>query len=134
MPKTWRRERDDWETWRRGDREKSQELAMCAKRGGTFRIWLMHQWIFRTFRLPARAVRDLPCVAREGEGKRQRHRHAGWDDERWELRLAELMEYHGKRGHTRVPAKWRENVSLGNWVATHRNLYRRGQIEPDRAE
>lgn len=58
----------------------------------------------------------------------------GWDDELWELRFRELVEFREKHGHTRVPAKWRRNPSLGNWLATQRQLGRRGQIEPDRGK
>ncbi len=64
-------------------------------------------------------------------GKRKQ---VGWDDELWDLRFAELVRYREEHGHTRVPAKWRRNPSLGNWLAHQRGLYRAGTIEPDRAQ
>ncbi|MEO6787602.1 MAG: helicase associated domain-containing protein [Chthoniobacteraceae bacterium] len=56
----------------------------------------------------------------------------GWDDERWALRFAELQEFREAHGHSRVPARWRGNMPLGRWVVHQRELYRWGQIEPDR--
>ena len=66
--------------------------------------------------------------------KRQTGKHVGWDDELWARRFEELREFREKHGHVRVPARWRGNVPLGRWVVHQRELYRAGEIEPDRAK
>lgn len=71
---------------------------------------------------------------REEKARKKRKRgHVGWDDELWSLRFSELKEFVAQKGHTRVPARWKPNPPLGRWLATQRNLARRGEIEPDRA-
>ena len=55
-------------------------------------------------------------------------------EELWELRFAELVEFQKKYGHTRVPARWRGNRSLGRWLAHQRDLLRLEELRRDRAE
>ena len=61
-------------------------------------------------------------------------KHVGWDDELWALRFEQLREYREQYGNVRVPARWKGNLSLGRWVVHQRELYRAGEIEPDRAK
>lgn len=69
---------------------------------------------------------------KEQEKKRKRG-HVGWEDELWELRFSELKEFAEREGHTRVPARWQRNPSLGRWLSHQRELARQDDIEPDRA-
>ncbi|HEV7403577.1 MAG TPA: helicase associated domain-containing protein [Chthoniobacteraceae bacterium] len=64
--------------------------------------------------------------------KLRKRKPVGWDDEAWELRFGELLAYKTKYGHTRVPARWRGNAPLGNWLAHQREWARAGTLEPDR--
>ncbi len=65
--------------------------------------------------------------------RKKRKRLPGWDDEWWNFRFRELQAFVAEKGHTRVPARWKPNPSLGRWVAHQRELARQGEIEPDRA-
>ena len=55
-------------------------------------------------------------------------------EELWELRFAELVEFQKQYGHTRVPARWSGNRSLGRWLAHQRDLLRLEELRRDRAE
>jgi hypothetical protein len=54
-------------------------------------------------------------------------------DEWWNFRFQEFEAFVAEKGHTRVPARWKPNPSLGRWVAHQRELAQQGLIEPDRA-
>ena len=42
------------------------------------------------------------------------------DELRWQSRYYQLFLFKEKQGHCRVPSKYKENPSLGNWVAVQR--------------
>jgi len=65
--------------------------------------------------------------------KKRKHRISGWD-EWWDFHFQELQAFVAEKGHSRVPARWKLNPSLGRWVAHQRELARQGLIEPDRAQ
>lgn len=65
--------------------------------------------------------------------KKRTRRLPGWDDEQWNFRFQEFQAFVAEKGHSRVPARWKPNPSLGRWVAHQRELARQGLIEPDRA-
>ncbi|HEY6169683.1 MAG TPA: helicase associated domain-containing protein, partial [Verrucomicrobiae bacterium] len=52
--------------------------------------------------------------------------------ERWGRHLAELLAFKERFGHTRVPAKWKEDKSLGHWVSNQRQFRRKGQLTSER--
>merc|ERR1711935_841957 len=43
----------------------------------------------------------------------------------WEMRLEELQEFHQTYGHCRVPSKYPQNESLGNWVKKMRTEFKK---------
>eukprot|EP00586_Coscinodiscus_wailesii_P004459 CAMPEP_0172487874 /NCGR_PEP_ID=MMETSP1066-20121228/17150_1 /TAXON_ID=671091 /ORGANISM="Coscinodiscus wailesii, Strain CCMP2513" /LENGTH=433 /DNA_ID=CAMNT_0013254753 /DNA_START=51 /DNA_END=1352 /DNA_ORIENTATION=+ len=45
-------------------------------------------------------------------------------DDAWEKKFEELKQFKKRYGHTQVPAKCKENPTLGNWVAKQRYQYR----------
>ena len=45
--------------------------------------------------------------------------------EAWETRLQELQEFHETHGHCRIPLKYPQNPSLGNWVMTMRKEFKK---------
>jgi len=53
-----------------------------------------------------------------------RPREANVDDEAWNQRYGELIEYKQKHGHCNVPFQYEPNKPLGNWVSTQRKQYR----------
>ena len=50
----------------------------------------------------------------------------------WEEQFARLRKFKARFGHTRMPARWKENVALGRWVAHQRQYHRRGTLDPER--
>lgn len=55
----------------------------------------------------------------------------GWE-RRWEFFFDQLKEFKKQRGHTRVPADWRENKKLATWVMEQRKARRRGILPAKR--
>lgn len=55
------------------------------------------------------------------------------NDEWWNFRFQEFQAFIAEKGHTRVPARWKPNPSLGRWVAHQRELARQVLIDPGRA-
>ncbi len=47
-------------------------------------------------------------------------------------RVAQLVQFKQRFGHTNVPKRWPENVQLANWVITQRQLYSSKKLETDR--
>lgn len=43
----------------------------------------------------------------------------------WDIRFNELLEYKTKFGHCKVPQHYKDNKSLGKWVAKQREQYKR---------
>lgn len=55
--------------------------------------------------------------------------------QRWETKYALLTAYAAREGHARPPESHLEaGRKLGTWAAQQRARYRRGELEPDRAE
>ena len=53
-------------------------------------------------------------------------------DKGWEGRFEELTAFHRRFGHTRVPAKWKENPPLAAWKFQQRKRHRAGQLSAER--
>eukprot|EP00985_Skeletonema_marinoi_P026616 scaffold20741_cov129-Skeletonema_marinoi.AAC.1 len=52
----------------------------------------------------------------------------GWeatDDEKWNTRYNELIEYKSVNGHCNVPRRYQANEALANWVMTQRKQYKK---------
>ncbi len=47
-------------------------------------------------------------------------------------RVAQLVEFKERFGHTNVPKRWPENVQLANWVISQRQLYSSKKLETER--
>jgi hypothetical protein len=54
------------------------------------------------------------------------------DRARWERRFAQLLEFRARFGHTRVAAKWREDIPFGTWVHNQRAFKRKGILSAER--
>lgn len=52
--------------------------------------------------------------------------------ERWHAMLAALKTFRDREGHCRVPAQWKENPRLANWVAVQRREKKRGKLDASR--
>jgi len=52
----------------------------------------------------------------------------------WERAFAALLDFKAARGHTHVPAKWRQNPPLGSWVTRQRKLYQQGTLPAERQQ
>jgi superfamily II DNA or RNA helicase len=50
----------------------------------------------------------------------------------WKARFDELRRYKQARGDCAVPAKWKENKQLANWVSMQRQLKKRGELVSER--
>ena len=50
----------------------------------------------------------------------------------WQARFDELLRYKETHGDCDVPAKWRENPQLGNWVSQQRQNRKSGTLHPER--
>ena len=50
----------------------------------------------------------------------------------WEERFKELLAFKKKFGHCNIPARWKENIQLGTWVANLRAFHRRGKLSGER--
>ena len=74
-------------------------------------------------------LENLGVVFDTGDREAGLHpRHA----ERWERRFAELLEFQKRFGHTHVPAKWKENKPLGQWVHGQRAIRKEGMLSARR--
>jgi len=56
------------------------------------------------------------------------------DNERWERRLAQFVEFRKRFGHCHVPNKWKEDIAFGHWVHAQRAFKSRGALSPERIE
>jgi len=52
--------------------------------------------------------------------------------EKWQQRFTELLAFKARFGHTRMPAKWKENKSLGHWVHVQREFRKKGMLSAER--
>ncbi|MDD2709965.1 MAG: helicase associated domain-containing protein [Verrucomicrobiae bacterium] len=59
-----------------------------------------------------------------------------WDpiETLWQQRYEELAEFKRQHGHCDVPQQSSDNPALGVWVAKHRVLQRKGELQPERLE
>jgi hypothetical protein len=53
------------------------------------------------------------------------------DNEKWNTRFMELVEYTQKNGHCNFPTT---NGSFGGWISTQRSLFRSKKLKADRYE
>jgi hypothetical protein len=53
-------------------------------------------------------------------------------DEAWEKMFGKLAAYKKKYGHCNVPAQWKANLHLANWVANQRHRKKMGSLPPER--
>ena len=54
--------------------------------------------------------------------------------ERWQAMLSELNAFHDQSGHCRVPAGWKENPQLANWVAVQRRQFKFAELSQERVQ
>lgn len=66
-------------------------------------------------------------------GNKGRKRVSKSNEQKWEARLNELIEYKSKHGHCNVNTGGKEG-KLGDWVHTQRGQYRDGNISQDRVD
>ena len=50
------------------------------------------------------------------------------------MRFGELEDYEKVHGDCNVPQGWIENPPLANWVDHQRELYKKGQMDPERVQ
>ena len=53
-------------------------------------------------------------------------------DAHWERRFAQLLAFRERFGHCRVAAKWKEDISLGQWVHEQRSTRKKGILKAER--
>ena len=60
----------------------------------------------------------------------------GWSpyDTRWDLRVAELVEFKKKRGDCNVPSRFHDNPTLGMWMSIVRRSYKKGTLTRDKIQ
>lgn len=54
------------------------------------------------------------------------------NEKKWNEKYQLLLLFKKQHGHCFVPINWRENPSLGNWVATQRRLEAKGKLDKDK--
>ena len=114
------------------------------------------QKLFGHCRFPADGVLN-PALARWMENQRLRRKNGAlnpeyinrldrlgfvWElphspvsqDGRWQARFDEFVAYRERFGHCLVPAFWRENQALANWVNTQRRRRKAGSLTPERLD
>jgi hypothetical protein len=55
-------------------------------------------------------------------------------DKLWNTKYEQLVEFKRKNGHCRVPRRYQEDVTLGNWVNTQRKSHSENKLRLDRKE
>lgn len=56
------------------------------------------------------------------------------EDELWDSQLEKVKTYKLQHGDTQVPANYAADSSLGRWVASQRQFYKKHRLRPDRLE
>jgi hypothetical protein len=56
------------------------------------------------------------------------------DDKLWNQQYEKLVAFQRKSGHCKVPSKYEQDKSLGNWVERQRRNNRNNKLRPDRKE
>lgn len=56
------------------------------------------------------------------------------EDNQWNTQLEKVKAYKQQYSDTQVPANYTADPSLGGWVATQRDLYKKHRLRPDRLE
>jgi len=54
--------------------------------------------------------------------------------EPWRTRFADLLRYKEVHGNCDIPAKWKEDKKLSNWVSQQRQNHNRGSLHPTRVK
>lgn len=52
----------------------------------------------------------------------------------WMGKFASLKEFRIREGHCNVPFGYKKDPSLGSWVNSQRNLYKKGKLNPERVQ
>ena len=57
-----------------------------------------------------------------------------WDPYKaaWQEQYGKLKAYRDDHGHCNVPAKYKDDPELGNWVGTQRTAYKKAKLTPER--
>jgi hypothetical protein len=132
---TWDPRGDDWQTG-------LDRLRAFSEREGHARVpsdyrdadgYRLGSWVtsqrtyYKQGKLSPDRVRQLEAVT-------------GWQWDRreadWHERLGRLRCYVAREGYAQVPDDYRDpdGYRLGRWVSFQRSRYRRGKLEPDRAD
>jgi hypothetical protein len=56
------------------------------------------------------------------------------NEEMWEERCRQLLDYKDRYGHCNGPTQWKENPQLGRWALYQRQMKRSGKIHPQLEE
>ena len=56
------------------------------------------------------------------------------DDKKWRQQYEKLVEFQRQHEHCRVPCKYKEDVSLGHWVRTQRDVCTHNKLTQDRKD
>lgn len=54
--------------------------------------------------------------------------------QRWEKRVAQLLQFRERFGHCHVPARWKEDVPFAHWVHVQREFKKKGMLSPERIQ
>jgi len=97
------------------------------QRNGTLGTWISYQRkLFRSKKLKADRHEKL-----DGIGFAFEDQKFAIDNERWNTRFVELVEYKEKNGHCNEPIS---NGTLGTWISTQRTLFTSKKLKEDRYE
>ncbi len=82
------------------------------------------------------ALRSLKRQGRLAEDRIARLNRLGFEwnpvGSIWERRFNQLVEYKQRKGNCDVPAKWKQNPSLGKWVSHQRSYRLQAQLNAER--
>ena len=56
------------------------------------------------------------------------------NDQMWDKRYQELVEYHKANGHCSVAQRYKHNPALGRWVSKQENEFNNANMRSDRRE
>eukprot|EP00979_Chaetoceros_neogracilis_P009752 scaffold2205_cov268-Chaetoceros_neogracile.AAC.1 len=99
----------------------------CPQKNGSLGKWISTQRnLFTSEKLKADHYKKLMGIGFEFEDAR-----FAMENENWNTRFVELVEYKQKNGHCNIPTK---NGFLGTWVAHQRGSFRSKKLKEDRHE
>jgi hypothetical protein len=98
-----------------------------TKKHGLLGKWISHQrTLFISKKLKANRYEKLVGIGFTFEDV-----NVVINNEKWNRRFVELVEYEEKNGHCNIP---RTNGSFGSWISTQRTLFRSNKLKADRYE